>query len=139
MRSRRDGQRCCGWVLRVPSRGLRGPSPECSAQGQTTVPAPHPTPPAAPSSPPHPRHRPHPWAALTCNKVSPTLQLWKHDNPVHFKAKFKPHLPCLVLLFSPVDGPFPPPTDATAWGPGDAQRPHQKQSHPRSMVACYGS
>ena len=77
VRSRRDGQRCCGWALRVPSRGLRGPGPEHSAQGQTTIPAPHPTPPAAPSSPPHPdaghTHGP-------CLPVTRSLPLFSFGN-----------------------------------------------------------
>lgn len=151
MRGHRDRQRPCGWelgvppwgpqgpgprALRVPSRGPRAASPKRSARGQTALLAPHPTP-AAPL-PTQPRRWSHPQATLTC-KVSPTLQLWKHNSPVHFKAKFKPHLPCLVLLFSPVGSPLSPPTDATAQGPGDAQWPHQRGSHPRSMVACYSS
>lgn len=150
MRGRRDRQRPCAGS-RGPTVGPTGPGapssqsripgsagcqPQALGPRSDRPPGSAPTP-AAPL-PTQPRRWPHPQATLTC-KVSPTLQLWKHNSPVHFKAKFKHHLPCLVLLFSPVDSPLSPPTDATAQGPGDAQWPHQRGSHPRSMVACYSS
>ena len=152
MRGRRDKQRPCGWelgvpswgprglgprALRVPSRGPRAASPKRSAPGQTALLAPHPTP-VAPLPTPA-RLWSHPQATLTCKEVSPTRQLWKHDSLSISRPSSNPIFPAWFSFISPVDGPLSPPTDAAAQDPGDAQRPHQRRSHPRLMVACYGS